>query len=59
MKTVVTLLLAVLMTGCAVLPTAHPAVQAEINLNRFEQGVYNVVVRSAHGIDRRQIVVVK
>jgi hypothetical protein len=37
----------------------HPAVQAEINLNLFEQGVYNVVVRSAHGIDRRQIVVVK
>lgn len=33
MKTVVTLLLVVFLTGCAVLPTTHPAVQAEVILN--------------------------
>lgn len=33
MKSTITLLLTILMTGCAVLPTAHPAVQAEVILN--------------------------
>jgi hypothetical protein len=37
----------------------HPAVQAEITLTHFAQGVYHVFVKTPHTIERQQIILVK